>query len=106
MLNPYNIPYGHITYGSTCVTGHGGPFPTGDSLNQWIQQVISVQTYLILCWLIKSYVGLNYHVISVTNTIPIQEKKSILYLSPCMWPCLLVDDCCRRYNYKYLTQFI
>ena len=40
VLNPYNIPYGHITYGSTCVTGRGGPFPTGDSMNQWIQQVI------------------------------------------------------------------
>lgn len=39
VLNPYNIPYGHTTYGSTCVTGRGGPFPTGDSMNQWIQQV-------------------------------------------------------------------
>lgn len=39
VLNAYNIPYGHTTYGSTCVTGRGGPFGTGDSLNQWIQQV-------------------------------------------------------------------
>ena len=39
VLNRYNIPYGHTSYGSTAVTGRGGPFPTGDSLNQWIQQV-------------------------------------------------------------------
>jgi len=40
VFNKYNIPYGHVTYGSTCVTGRGGiGFPTGDSMNQWIQQV-------------------------------------------------------------------
>ena len=39
VMNRYNIPYGHTTYGSTCVAGRGGHFPTGDSLNQWIQQV-------------------------------------------------------------------
>ena len=39
VLNRYNIPYGHTTYGSTAVSGRGGPFPTGDSMNQWIQQV-------------------------------------------------------------------
>ena len=39
MLNRYNIPYGHTSYGITAVTGRGGPFATGDSLNQWIQQV-------------------------------------------------------------------
>ena len=41
VLNRYNIPTGHMTYGTTCVVGAGGatPFPTGDSLNQWIQQV-------------------------------------------------------------------
>ena len=39
VLNRYNIPYGHTSYGSTAVTGRGGPFPTGDSMNQWIQQV-------------------------------------------------------------------
>ena len=39
VLNAYNIPYGHVTYGSTAVTGRGGPFATGDSMNQWIQQV-------------------------------------------------------------------
>ena len=43
VLNRYNIPYGHTTYGSTCVVGRGGvpTFPT-DSLNQWIQQVRAV----------------------------------------------------------------
>ena len=40
VLNRYNIPYGHTTYGFGAVTGRGGPFPTGDSMNQWIQQVI------------------------------------------------------------------
>ena len=49
VLNPYNIPYGHTTYGSTCVTGRGGPFPTGDSMNQWIQQVFE----LAICILTK-----------------------------------------------------
>ncbi len=39
VLNRYNIPYGHTTLGNTCVTGRGGPFATGDSMNQWIQQV-------------------------------------------------------------------
>ena len=39
VLNRYNIPYGHRTFGTTCITGKGGPFGTGDSLNQWIQQV-------------------------------------------------------------------
>ena len=39
VLNRNNIPYDHMTYGTTAVTGRGGPFGTGDSLNQWIQQV-------------------------------------------------------------------
>ena len=44
VLNRYNIPTGHTTYGTTCVVGAGGatPFPTGDSLNQWIQQVCTL----------------------------------------------------------------
>ena len=44
VLNRYNIPYGHTSYGSTAVTGRGGPFPTGDSMNQWIQQVNKTTT--------------------------------------------------------------
>lgn len=49
VLNRYNIPYGHTTYGSTCVTGRGGPFSTGDSMNQWIQQVKTfLVTYLLM----------------------------------------------------------
>ena len=42
VLNRYNIPYSHTTLGSTCVTGRGGPFATGDSMNQWIQQVTNL----------------------------------------------------------------
>ena len=49
VMNRYNIPYGHTTYGSTCVTGRGGPFPTGDSLNQWIQQVVITIQSLTSC---------------------------------------------------------
>ena len=65
VLNRYNIPCGHTTYGSTAVTGRGGPFPTGDSLNQWIQQVMHTECEQLLeysCYYFISSVGVSWWV--------------------------------------------